>query len=191
MEILLCGKSAQLCVVVAHLVVHGFHQALQSDNAEDTVSAVEHRHAALGVVLQPFDTALGLFAAVYIREAGLDKRSQHGVLLRRQQCAKLHRAAEEPVLCGDEQHGDVVVLLRLRHQRPGSLCHGHFRIQRDVIGAHTAADFVLVERNYHLHLSSEIIVQKPYDLISPVLREFPQHICRGVALHLPDYEDSL
>lgn len=96
MQILLRGKAAQLRIVVAHLVVHRFHQVPQGDDAENAVGGIQHGNGAFRVAFQPLDTVLRALAAVDIREPVLDKGRDSRVLFRNKQSAQLHRAAEKP-----------------------------------------------------------------------------------------------
>ena len=190
MQILLRRKAAQLRIVVAHLVVHRFHQVLQGDDAENAVGGIQHGNGAFRVAFQPLDTVLRALAAVNIRESVLDKGRDSRVLFRNKQSAQLHRAAEKAVFRRHKEHLDIIVFLRLVHKRPGGLAHRHFRIQRNEIGAHSAADLVLVKRHQQLNLFPQRSVEQPDHRRPVAAGQFPQNVRRSIRVNLFQNENS-
>ena len=59
-QILLAGQAAQLGVIVAHRIVHGFNDVIRGDDADDAPLFAQHRDGGFGVAAQAIQTRLDL-----------------------------------------------------------------------------------------------------------------------------------
>ena len=94
MQILFCGQTTELCVVLAHLVINYLNDVLRGDNAEKTVVVVEYGDRRLGIVLELFDTIVDRFLRVKVREGSDGNRIKSIIPARCNQISQVDRSAE-------------------------------------------------------------------------------------------------
>ena len=68
LKILFRGKTGQLSIILTHLIIHNFDDALGCDDSQNFVHIVKYRYITLRIILQSLDTVIYGFVSIYIRE---------------------------------------------------------------------------------------------------------------------------
>ena len=183
-QIFFAGQAAQLCVIVAHLVIHQFDDIRRSDDAHQLAGIVQDRQRALGVVYDAVDAVADLFVVGHIGVGPGNKLFEAVLRTGDDEVFQVDGAVELVVLVHDVEGRDVVVLARLLHQLTHGLPDGHVLPNADVVGGHAAADLVLAVGEQHLHIFGGVFVQLADDLGFILFLEVVQSVHGVVRVHV-------
>ena len=158
-QILFGSQAGQLCIILAHFIVHRFHHILGGNNPYDLPTLIQNRQRILGIVLNLLNAIGYFFIREKIRIRINDQSVQRIVLPGDDQVLQIDGTAEFAAFVHHIQGGNIVVLPRLTDQ----LMHGRTNIQRfrntDIIGGDQAADSVLIVGGNQLQIRPHMLVQ--------------------------------
>ena len=183
-QIFFAGQAAQLCVIVAHLVIDQFDDIRRGDDAHQLAGIVQDRQRALGVVYDAVDAVANLFVVGHIGVGPGNELFEAVLRTGDDEVFQVDGAVELVVLVHDVEGRDVVVLARLLHQLTHGLPDGHVLPDADVVGGHAAADLVLAVGEQHLHIFGGVFVQLADDLGFILFLEVVQSVHGVVRVHV-------
>ena len=183
-QILFAGQTAQLCVIIAHLIIDQLDHIGRGDDAHQLTGIVQHGQTALRVVHDAVDTIADLLP---VRDIGIgadDQAFQAFLCPGNDEVFQVDGTVEVLVFVHHIQGGDVVVFSGLLYQLAHRLPDGHIVFDGDVVGGHSAADLILVIREQHLHIFHRVFVQLVDDLVFIGIVKVFQCVHRIVRVHV-------
>ena len=189
-QVFLAGQAAQLCVIVAHLVIHQLHDVRRGDNAQQLAALVQHGEAALGVVHDAVNAVADLFVVGHIGVRPGDQLFQAVVRPGHDEVFQVDSTVKALVLIHHIKGRDIVVLARLLHQLAHGLPDGHIFPDADVVGGHAAADLVLVVGEQQLDVIGGVLIHFVHlvdDLLFVLFFQVVQSIHSVVGVHVGDH----
>ena len=185
-QVLLAGQTAQLCVIIAHLIIHQLDDIRRGDDAHQLSGVVQDGQRTLGIVHDTVDAVADLLVVRHIGVRPGDELLEAVVRPGDDEVFQIDGTVELLVLVHDIEGGDVVVLAGLLHQLTHGLPDGHVLPDADVVGGHAAADLVFSIGQQHLHVLGGVLVQLADDLGLILFLEVVQCIHSVVRVHVRD-----
>ncbi len=186
-QILLRGQAAQLGVVVAHGVVHQFHQILRGEDTGNFSVLCQHRQRIFFVLRDPVDAVLYLFVGENIGIAAADDALQRIVFPCDDQILQVDGTGEYAVSIHHIQCGDVVMLTGLPHQLAHGTANGQRIRNADEIAAHAAADLRLVKGQQPPDIIPGVVIKMGGNGLFLFCRKLPQNLQCIPSIHVGNH----
>ena len=147
---------------------------------------IQHGDRVLGVVLQPFQVVGDAVAGQHIGVGGTDEALQRLPRSGNDEIFQVDGAVEHPVLIGDVEDGDVVVVIRLGDELAHGLLDGEGAADLDEVGGHHAADLILLIRTDQLNVLGGLLVHQGDQLFTDVVIHLLQDVHGVIGVHVLD-----
>ena len=144
LQVFLCGKTGELCVILAHLIIGDLRDIRCGDGADDTVVLGQNRNGFLRIFLQRFETVIHALIRIDIRIVGRDDVLEPCIRPCNDKVLEIYRTVIDAVRIQHEENGNIVVLCCLGDDGRHRFLYGEGSAQSDKIRRHPRTDQLFI-----------------------------------------------
>ena len=160
MKVFFRSKTGQLGVVFRQFFINGFNDILSSQNTQQSVFIINNRNGLFSIFFQICQNVSYFLVVVNYRIFGNNEIFQYGIGSGFDQFLQIYFTVEPAVIINNIQRIDVIVILRLPYQFLHGFLDGQAAVNDNVVGCHSAADFVIVIGTDHADIAAGLLVQQ-------------------------------